>query len=106
MSSSLAVNHMLNMRQDNLSAKVSLTKYEGTEMPKPSNMETNPRISIGHVHMLGAEGMDKPQIPQLPPELLQKIRDTLARGIAKSIVAKSINQISQETLESKTKISS
>jgi len=54
--------------------------------------------------MLGDEGMDKPQAPQLPPELLQKIRDTLARGIAKSIVAKSINQISQETLEAKAKI--
>jgi len=50
--------------------------------------------------------MDKPQASQLPPELLQKIRETLARGIAKSIVAKSINQISQEALEAKTKISS
>jgi len=106
MSSSLAVNHMLDMRQDNLSAKVSLTKYEGTEMARSSNIEANPRIGIGHVHMLGDEGMDKTQVPQLPPELLQKIRETLARGIAKSIVAKSINQISQEALESKTKISS
>jgi len=106
MSSSLAVNHMLDMRRDKLSAKVSLTKYEGTEMPKPSNIEANPRIGIGQVHMLGDEGMDKPQASQLPPELLQKIRETLARGIAKSIVAKSINQISQEALEAKTKISS
>ena len=53
MSSSLAVNHMLDMRHDNLSAKVFLTKYEGTEIPKPSNIETNPRIGIGQVHMLG-----------------------------------------------------
>ncbi|MCL2703068.1 MAG: hypothetical protein FWE91_05615 [Defluviitaleaceae bacterium] len=104
MSSSLAVNHMLDMRQDNLSAKVSLTKYEGTKMARSSNIGVNPRIGIGQVHMLGDEGMDKPQAPQLPPELLQKIRDTLARGIAKSIVAKSINQISQETLEAKAKI--
>ena len=104
MSSSLAVNHMPDMRQDKLSAKVSLTKYEGAKMVKPSNIEVNPRIGIGQVHMWGDEGMDKPQAPQLPPELLQKIRDTLARGIAKSIVAKSINQISQEALEAKAKV--
>ena len=73
-------------------------------MVRLSNIETNPRIGIGQVHMLGDEGMDKTQAPQLPPELLQKIRDTLARGIAKSIVAKSINQITQETLEVKAKI--
>ena len=71
-----------------------------------SNIETNSRIGIGQVHMLGDEGMDKPQAPQLPPELLQKIRDTLARGVAKSIVAKSINEITQETLEAKSKIAS
>ena len=106
MSSSLAVNHMLDMRQDHLSAKVSLTKYEGTKIARSSNIEANPRIGIGQVHMWGDEGMDKPQASQLPPELLQKIRETLARGIAKSIVAKSINQISQEALEAKTKISS
>ena len=73
-------------------------------MVKPSNIEGNPRIGIGQVHMWGDEGMDKPQAAQLPPELLQKIRETLARGIAKSIVAKSINQISQEALESRAKI--
>jgi len=97
---------MLDMRQDKLSAKVPVTKREGIEMVKPSNIEANPRIGIGQVHMWGDEGMDKPQVSQLPPELLRKIRETLARGIAKSIVAKSINQISQEALESKTKISS
>ena len=106
MSRSLAANRMPDIRRDKLSAKVSLTKHEGTEMVKPSNMEANPRISIGQVHMWGDEGMDKPQAPKLPPELLQKIRDTLARGIAKSIVAKSINEITQETLEAKAKISS
>ena len=70
------------------------------------NIGIAPSIGIGQVHMLGDEGMDKPQVPQLPPELLQKIRDTLARGIAKSIVAKSINEITQEAHEAKVKIPS
>ena len=104
--SSLAVKHAPYERQITSSAKVPITKREGIEMVKQSNIEANPRISIGQVHMLGDEGMDKPQASQLPPELLQKIGETLARGIAKSIVAKSINQISQEALEAKTKISS
>jgi len=104
--SSLAVKHAPHASQIRTSAKVPITKREGIEMVKPSNIGVNPRIGIGQVHMLGDEGMDKPQAQQLPPELLQKIRETLARGIAKSIVAKSINQISQEALEAKTKISS
>ena len=104
--SSLAVKHAPHASRIRSSAKVPITKYEGTEIPKPSNIETNPRIGIGQVHMWGDEGMKQPQAQQLPPELLQKIRETLARGIAKSIVAKSINQISQEALEAKTKISS
>ena len=104
--SSLSVKHVSHASQVRSSAKVSLTKHEGIEMVKSSNIGVNPRIGIGHVHMLGDEGMDKLQASQLPPELLQKIRETLARGIAKSIVAKPINQISQEALESKTKISS
>ena len=58
MSSSLAVNHVLDMRQDKLSAKVSLTKYEGTKMVKPSNIETNPRLGIGQVHMRGGGRRD------------------------------------------------
>jgi hypothetical protein len=91
------------MNQNKPSAKVSLTKREGIKMVNSSNMKANPGISIGQVHMLGDEGMDKPQTPQMPPELLQKIRETLARGIAKSIVAKSINEITQETLEAKLK---
>ena len=102
--SSLAVKHAPHSGQIKSSANVSLTKCEGTKMVNASNIEVNPRIGIGQVHMLGDEGMDKPQAPQMPPELLQKIRETLARGIAKSIVAKSINQISQETLEAKAKI--
>ena len=106
MGSSLAVNHMPHMNQIKPAPKVSLTKHEGTEMVNSSYIETNPSIGIGQVHMLGDEGMDKPQAPQMPPELLQKIRETLARGIAKSIVAKSINEITQETLQAKVKISS
>ena len=104
--SSLAVKHAPYASQIKVSAKVPITECWGIEMVKSSNIEVNSRIGIGQVHMLGDEGMDKPQTSQLPPELLQKIRETLARGIAKSIVAKSINQISQEALEAKTKISS
>ena len=51
--------------------------------------------------MMGVDGK-----AALPPELLQKIRETLARGIAKSIVAKSIHEITQETLQAKVKTSS
>ena len=105
MNSRIAVNHVPHVSQIKSSAKVPFTKREGTKMVNASNIEINPGISIGQVHMLGDEGMDKPQTPQIPPELLQKIRETLARGIAKSIVAKSINEIKQETLEAKVKIS-
>ena len=75
-------------------------------MPRQGNIGANPGIGIGQVHMLGVDGMSKPKVPQMPPELLQKIRETLARGIAKSIVARSITEITQEALESKVKIPS
>ena len=73
---------------------------------KISNTQINPGICIGQVHMSGVDRMSKPQASEMPPELLQKIRETLARGIAKSIVAKSIKEITQETLDAKAKISS
>ena len=104
MSSSLAAKHIPHANQIKPAPKVSLTRHEGIEMVNSSNMKADPSIGIGQVHMLGDEGMDKPQAPQMPPELLQKIRETLARGIAKSIVAKSINEITQETLQAKVKI--
>jgi len=100
----------LAIKEVRFTMEVASTIRGGGRMTESSNIETTPRIGIGQVHMLGDEGMDKPQIPQLPPELLQKIRDTLARGIAKSIVAKSINEITQEAFavkaEAKVKIPS
>jgi len=59
------------------------------------NKETDICISIGQVQMSGVDGMDK---QQMPPELLQKIRESLAYGIAKSLIAKSLDELQAQEI--------
>jgi len=63
------------------------------ELKKTSNTQTNPGIGIGQVHMSGVDGMSKPQVPQMPPELLQKIRESLAVGLARNFINKALEEM-------------
>ena len=70
--------------------KVAFTKYDGSEMVKTSNTRANSDINIGQVHMLGVDGM---RTSQIPPELLQKIREALAVGLARNFIAKALGEL-------------
>jgi len=58
-----------------------------------SNNGTNLGIDIGQAHMSGVDGMDKPKANQIPPELLQKIREALAVGLARSFITKALDEM-------------
>ena len=64
-----------------------------TAMVELSNNRANPGIDIGQANMLGVDGMDKPQASQMPPELLQKIREALAVGLARSFITKALGEM-------------
>ena len=74
--------------------KVAPIKRVSRQMAKTSNIQTNPRIGIGQIHMSEVvDGMSKPQAPQMPPELLQKIRESLAVGLARSFINKALEEM-------------
>ncbi|MCL1844061.1 MAG: hypothetical protein FWF79_09630 [Defluviitaleaceae bacterium] len=54
------------------------------------NIGTGRLISIKQPNMLGEAGMDR---SKMPPELLLRIRETLANGLAKNFISKALEEM-------------
>jgi hypothetical protein len=57
------------------------------------NNGTGLLIDIEQANKLGDDGMDK---QQMPPELIQKIRETLAAGLAKNFINKALAELQSD----------
>jgi hypothetical protein len=76
-------------------SKVSLNLAE-KKIKLQGNIETTSLINMKHVRVMGVDGMEK---PKMPPELVQKMREVLAVGLAKNFIKKAIEELQPKDCE-------
>ena len=74
----------------------NLNLAENKKFFSQGNNGTDSLINIKYVRVMGVDGMNK---PNMPPKLLQKMRETLAVGLAKNLIKKSLEELQPKVSE-------